>query len=215
MKIFHLLLYRKLPPDFKLVYGSYVSGCRRLKNGWVAAWFSNGFTFLLHPCYGRISVPAVKKINEVADGKFIIYTRSGAKVIYSADGRQLTSFDTYAVLYPNGWYQCLENKALSLYNNEGLRVGSNLRFAKVYPNGMYRMSINNNGNPTCAGVFDAKGNRLWFTNSTKIKVLSNGWFVDDNVLIDNTGKVYIDELSKRKVPRWLLRLVGSCFKPVH
>lgn len=215
MNIFQLLLCRDLPPDFKFTYGKFISGRKRLKNGWQAAWFSNGFTFMLHKTYEGISVPAVKKISEAVDGKFMLKTRSGDKVIYSPDGKQIAPFDAYSLLYPNGWYKYRENGAISLYDSKGRLVGNNLRFAKVYPNGMYRMSVNEGGNAEYAGVFDAAGNRLWFSNSTKIKVLRNGWFVDDNILIDNTGRIYIDELPERKVPRWLLRFIGSWFKPVY
>ncbi len=212
MNILQLLLFRDLPPDFKFTYGKFVSGRKKLRNGWQAVWLSNGFTFLLHPAYDCISIPAVKKIMQAEDGKFMLTNRAGDKIIYSPDGEQLAPFDRYSLLYPNGWYQGMENGALSLFDNKQNRVGCNLRFARVYPNGMYCMSINKDGNPRFAGVFDAAGNRLCFTNSAKVKVLHNGWFVDDNILFDNNGNIFIDQLPGRKVPTWMLCLVGCWMK---
>ena len=213
MSIFQLLLYRDLPPDFRYTYGNFISGRKRLNNGWQAVWLSNGFTFMLHKAHECISVPSVKKIQEVFDGKFILKTTHNGNIVFARDGKQLTPFDKHSLLYPNGWYQCMENGALALFDAAGKRVAGNLRFAKVYPNGMYFMSVNQNGDATCAGVFDATGRRLWFSNSTKVKVLHNGWFVADNTLVDNNGSIYIDELPKRKVPNWLLCLIGSCMRP--
>lgn len=213
MKIFQLLSHNDLPPDFNSTYGSFVRGKKRLKNGWLAVRITNGFTFMLHQTYDHISIPAVKKISEADDGKFILQTRYDDRVIYAPDGTQIAPFDKYSMLYPNGWYQCMEDDGISLYDNKGNLVGNNLRFAKVYPNGMYHMSVNRQGNAMYAGVFDASRKRLWFTNSTKVKFLDNGWFVDDNTLVDNTGNIYIGELPKRKIPKWLLCLIGSCMKP--
>ncbi len=81
MNILQLLLFRDLPPDFKFTYGKFVSGRKKLRNGWQAVWLSNGFTFLLHPAYDCISIPAVKKIMQAEDGKFMLTNRAGDKII--------------------------------------------------------------------------------------------------------------------------------------
>ena len=93
MNILQLLRSNDLPPDFKFTYGKFVSGRKKLKNGWLAVWLSNGFTFMLHPKHECISIPAVRKISEAEDGKFMLRNRVGDRVIYSPEGKQLTAFE--------------------------------------------------------------------------------------------------------------------------
>ncbi|MCM1324285.1 MAG: hypothetical protein NC218_08990 [Acetobacter sp.] len=208
MNILQLLFYKDLPKDFLYTYGEYIHKQKRLRNGWLTAKIANGFTFFLHPQYVHFSVPAVMKITEAEDGKFMLKIRGGKKIIYAADGRQLTPFDKHTHLYPNGWYQYMENDTLSLYNNKEECICSKLRYSRVYKNGMYLANIATGGDARLAGLFSAEGQKLLFTNSKKVTILPNGWFVSDHTLYDNLGNVYLEPIPQRKIPNWMLCLAG-------
>ncbi len=212
MSLIQLWLYRDLPESFMLTYGAYIRKRKRLHNGWQLVTLVNGFAFLLHDKYDRISCPTLKKVAESCDGKFMIVNKNGKKLVYTADGKPLSTLDTQSMLYPNGWYRCPENGALSLYDAKGICIGSNLRAAKVFPNGMYHMSVNEAKDGLKAGVFAADGTKLLFTNSVRVSVLPSGWFIDDYSLYDNLGRVFIEPLPMRRVPHWMLYLVGRMMK---
>lgn len=212
MDMFQLLLYRDLPEGFKSTYGRYIRKCKRLNNGWMLVTLVNKAVILLHDYPEMIFIPKFKKVVESNDGKFMIVDKSSKKLIYSADGKMLTSYDKETMLYANGWYRTSENGALSLYNAKGDCIGSNLRQAKVFSNGMYHMSVKLAKDGINAGVFAADGKKLHFTNSTRVSVLPNGWFITDNSLYDNLGKLFIEPLPGRKVPHWMLYLAGRMMK---
>lgn len=212
MSMLQLWLYRDLPEDFKLIYGRYIRRRKRLQNGWQSVTLVNGFAFLLHASYDWISIPAFKKVVVSSDGKFMIVNKRGKKLVYTVDGKPLSTYDTQTMLYPNGWYRCTENDALSLYDANSRCIGSNLRQTKVFPNGMYHMSVNETKDGANAGVFTANGKKLRFTNSTRITVLPNGWFIDGYSLFDDLGNLFLEPLPTRRIPRWLLYLAGCMMK---
>lgn len=212
MGFLQLLLYQDLPEGFLATYGRFICKRKRLHNGWQAVRIRNGFTFMLHAQYDDFAVPAVKKIREIGDGKMIFKTHSGAKVIYNVEGKPLTPFNHQSILYPNGWYQCVKDGVLSLYDATCTCVGTELRHAKVYKNGMYHMSVLPNGDERYAGIFSSNGEKLLSTNATKVAILPNGWFVVKNTLYNNLGKVFLEPIPMRKVPFWLLCLVGRMMK---
>lgn len=213
MNILQKLLYQDLPKDFLFSYGKYICRRKRLNNGWFAVRLSNKMLFLLHKKYTTISVPACKKVTESVDGKMMVKDRLGNIVVYSVSGEQMTSFNQQAFLYPNGWFKGVKKGILSLYNTQGDCVGSHLRYAKVYKNGMYHISVDlKKGNARCAGIFSADGEKLCPTNSKKAYVFPNGWFVTMNMLFDNLGNIYIAPIPERRVPNWLLCLIGYFMK---
>lgn len=214
MNMLQVLLYRDLPKNFLSTYGEYVSKTFRLKNGWMAASLCNGTLFLFHASYPSFSIPSYKKVIEAIDGKFMIKDKKKNIVVYSAHGEQLTPFNKHSYLYPNGWFQCeMEDGTLSLYNADGVCVGSKLCYAKVYKNGMYHMSVCSKQHAQFAGIFNALGKQLLFTNAKKAYILPNGWFVMANALFDNLGNEYIISLPDRIIPNWLLCLTGYFMKP--
>ncbi len=215
MDIRQLLLYRDLPESFMQTYGSFIRKRKRLCNGWQAVTISNGYTFFLHGKYEDFSMPAVKKICEVKDGKFIIHLQNKSKIVCKADGTPLTPSNKLNKLYDNGWYRCVADDKISLYDAEGNCVGTNLRAAEVFANGMYHMSVHLSGDGKFAGVFSATGKKLLFTNSKKVHVLPNGWFVDAHTLYNNLGEIFIEPLPMRKVPTWMLCVVGRMMKSEH
>lgn len=212
MCFLRLLFYHDLPKDFLSLYGNCISRRKRLKNGWFAVKLKNDMLFLIHKQYPSLSFSSAKKVTEAKDGKFMIENKNRDVVIYSPLGEQLTPFNKYSKLYPNGWYSLGNGEDISLYNNEGKCVGEHLRYAKVFKNGTYLMSITSRGNACHAGIFNAKGERLYFTNTQKAHVLSNGWFVVEGSLCDNSGNIFLSPLPTRRVPDWLLILFGSCMK---
>lgn len=211
MSILQLLLYRDLPNDFLCSYGCYIGWRKRLRNGWDAVFLRNKTLFLLHHHYTPVCIPACKKIIEAKDGKMMVSSK-GKHVVYDSNGTQLTPFNKYSQLYPNGWYQQMEKGAISLYNNNHECVGFDLRYAKVYKNGMYLISVISPDNACFAGIFDANGKRLYCMNNKKAYVLPNGWFVTENKLFDNLGNLFIDSLPDRKIFNWLLCLTGYFMK---
>ncbi len=211
MDILQLLLYRDLPESFMQTYGRFIRKRKRLHNGWHAVSIRNGYMFLLHATYEDFCVPAVKKIYEAKDGKFMLKLRGGKKIIYRPNGTPLTSFSKLNKLYPNGWYQSLEDGKFSLYDAQETCIATNLRKVKVFENGMYH-TVDRNGVAHLAGIAKQGKKQFLRTDNKKVAAFSNGWFVVGNTLYDNFGRAFLEPLPMRKVPFWMLCIVGRMMK---
>lgn len=201
--------YKDLPEGFMQTFGDFICYRKRLKNGWQAVKISNGTMFFLHSVHEDFNIPMVKKITVAKDGKFSILNNEGETIVYAPNGKPLTPFNEYSKLFHNGWYSYMAEDGIRLYDADFKLIGEKLTFTHVFKCGTYVRCVKPDGDTLLAGVFSKENKRLLFTNSSKVKVLKNGWFITENSLYDDQGNLFIEPLCSRKVPNWLLYVVGS------
>lgn len=202
----------KVPEHLKFTYGEYIRKCVKLENDWLLITVVNGTAIFYKENCPEFCVAKFKKVIVAKNGLFMIILKTGDRIIYDADGMQLSVGGYDCMLFPNGWYRIqYSNKMITLFNAEGFCVANKLRTAEVYPDGKYYISVVYDAwdkGDCIPGLYNADGTRIYLSNAKKITVLKNGWFIADGCLYDNFGDLSIGTANGRYAYPWLLKLYG-------
>ncbi len=209
MNVKELFGVTDLPADVKMLYRGLIKKKINLKNGWVAIVLKNNLAVFLKDGVQMMSFGAVRAIFSADDGKFMVIKENKEKAIWDKDGLYLAPFSKETELYRNGWYRKESHGELALFDNQNNCLGQHLRETKVFRNGSYFMSVIDAKDGGLAGVYNKQREKLLFTNTRRIYMLNNGWFIADGWLHDNLGEPYIQYGHPYKLSLFLLICLGS------